>query len=403
MAASYNIVLKREKVNDKGESPLYLRITESRKSSYKALGILVTPELWDQGRQKVKSKFPNSSRVNNFLANELATAQGKALDMIASKLEISAQRIKKAIVKEASKSFVEYFETHIEQLKREQRVATYVKAKSTLSKLKQYSQNKNLFFTDIDVDFLKGYQRHLRDEVGNGINSIHSNLKILRMLFNLAFREGVITADQNPFLRYKLQTEKTTKDYITETELKQLEELVINETYVMNHHRWMYVFACYAGGLRISDLLKLQWRNFNGKHITITMHKTHDQISINLPDRALEILSFYQGVTGTDPDAFIFPLLDKEVDYTNKQVLFKCISSATAYANKNLKKLATMANIDKEISFHTSRHTFATLALRKGIRMEFVSRLMGHASLKTTQVYAKIVNEDLDKAMEAFN
>ena len=403
MAASYSIILKKEKINEKGESPLYLRITENRKSSYKALGVQVTPELWDQGRQKVKSKYPNSARVNNFLANELAVAQGKALDMIAAKVQVSAQRIKKAIVKQHTGSFSEYFEAYLEKLKREQRIGTYDKVWATLSKLKYYTQNRNLSFTDIDVDFLKAYERYLRDELGNRVNTIHSNLKIFRKLFNLAYLEGIITMEQNPFHRYKLQVEKTSKDYITETELKQFEELVIIETYVMNHHRWMYVFACYAGGLRISDLLQLRWRNFTGTHITITMHKTHDQIAINLPIRALEILDFYHGITGTDPDAFIFPLLDKEVDYTDKQVLFRAISSATAYANKNLKKLAVMAKVDKGISFHTSRHTFATRALRKGIRMEYVSKLMGHASLKTTQVYAKIVNEELDKAMEAFN
>lgn len=403
MAASYSIILKKEKVNEKGESPLYLRITENRKSSYKALGILVTHELWDHGRQKVKSKYPNSARVNNFLANELAVAQGKTLDMIAAKVEVSAQRIKRAIVTQHSGSFSEYFESYLEKLQREQRIGTHDKSWATFSKFKQYTQDRNISFSDIDVEFLKAYERYLRDKLGNRINTIHSNLKIFRKLFNQAYQEGVITSEQNPFLRFKLHTEKTSKDYISEVELKRLEEVVINESYVMNHHRWMYVFACYAGGLRISDLLQLRWRNFNGTHITLTMHKTHDQIAINLPVRALEILTYYQGITNSNLDSFVFPFLDNSVDYTDKQVLFRAISSATAYVNKNLKRLALMANIDKEISFHTSRHTFATRALRKGIRMEYVSKLMGHSSLKTTQVYAKIVNEELDKAMEAFN
>jgi len=125
MAASYTIILKKEKLSTKGECPLYLRITENRKSSYKALGIQVPPDLWDQAKQKVKSKYPNSVRVNNFLANELASVQGRALDMMAANVEISAQRIKKATVKQLGRSFVEFFEAYIEQLNRSQQIGTY--------------------------------------------------------------------------------------------------------------------------------------------------------------------------------------------------------------------------------------------------------------------------------------
>lgn len=79
------------------------------------------------------------------------------------------------------------------------------------------------------------------------------------------------------------------------------------------------------------------------------------------------------------------------------------ISSATAYINKNLKLLAKKATIEKPLSFHISRHTWATRALRKGISIDKVSKLMGHAQLRETQIYAKIVNEELDKAMDVFN
>ncbi|MBD2701876.1 integrase catalytic domain-containing protein [Spirosoma sp. BT702] len=172
----------------------------------------------------------------------------------------------------------------------------------------------------------------------------------------------------------------------------------------LRHESSLDVFVrLLCGWLRTSDLLQLRWKNFTSTHIVITIYKTRDQLSINLPKRALEILDFYKPITGPDPDAFIFPFLDRSVDYTDKRILFNAISSNTAYANKNLKKLATIAEINKEISFHTSRHTFATRALRKGIPMEYVSKLMGHASLKTTQIYAKVVNEELDKAMKVFN
>lgn len=90
-----------------------------------------------------------------------------------------------------------------------------------------------------------------------------------------------------------------------------------------------------------------------------------------------------------------FMLSAKEID--------DAISSATAYINKNLKLITSKTDIEKKISFHISRHTWATRALRKGISIDKVSKLMGHSAIKETQVYAKIVNSELDKAMDAFN
>ncbi|MCC5612608.1 site-specific integrase [Nostoc sp. CHAB 5834] len=403
MAASYNIPLRKDKLNSKGEHPLYLRITENRRSSYKALGIYVLPELWDSKRQQVKRGYANSARVNTFLAKELANVQGKAIDMMTANKEVSARRIMNAVTRKTSESFIHYFENYLDWLQRENKAGTYDKAWATLSKLKQYLPAPKLSFTDVDIDFLRVYECYLRDELGNSVNTIHSNLKIFRKLFHQAYRDGIITAEQNPFLRYKLRTERTIKDYVTEEELARLEALEIPQNFMMNHHRLMYVFACYSGGLRISDILQLRWQNYNGTHLIVNTHKTGEPVTIKLPTRALEILIFYKSLTGEKTGNFIFPCLDNDLDYSNSRVLFRALSSGTAYANKNLKTLAQQARIDKSLSFHTSRHTFATRALRKGVRMEYVSKLMGHTTLKTTQIYAKIVNEELDRAMDVFD
>ena len=96
-------------------------------------------------------------------------------------------------------------------------------------------------------------------------------------------------------------------------------------------------------------------------------------------------------------------MLPNGIDLNDPQVSYNQISSATAYINKNLKLLATKAEIEKPLSFHISRHTWATRALRKGVSIDKVSKLMGHAQLRETQIYAKIVNEELDKAMDVFN
>ena len=100
---------------------------------------------------------------------------------------------------------------------------------------------------------------------------------------------------------------------------------------------------------------------------------------------------------------FVFPIFSNELNLNDFRAIDTAISNATAYINKNLKTIAEKAGIKKRVSFHVSRHTWATQALRKGISIDKVSKIMGHAAIAETQIYAKIMSEELDKAMEAFN
>ncbi|HEY6438265.1 MAG TPA: tyrosine-type recombinase/integrase, partial [Ignavibacteriaceae bacterium] len=104
-----------------------------------------------------------------------------------------------------------------------------------------------------------------------------------------------------------------------------------------------------------------------------------------------------------DPDSFVFPLLHVLPDETDRTKIHNAISSATAYTNKDLKKLRVRAGLNRHFSFHSARHSCAVTALQKGMRIEYVSRLMGHASVKNTEIYAKILDCELDKAMEIFS
>ena len=240
-------------------------------------------------------------------------------------------------------------------------------------------------------------------EKQNGVNTIHSNLKAIRKLVNDAVKEEILDMNKNPFLRYKLKTENSEKSFLTEAELKLLEVLKFDpKLKMMDHHRNMYVFAAYTGGLRISDIILLKWENYDGERLLLKVNKTDTTLSIIVPNKAKEILSQYYK-DDTKPSDFIFPCLKSGMDYSDAKELHKAISSATAYANKDLDTIAKSLELDKKMNFHTSRHTFATRALRKGMRIEYVSKLMAHSNIKTTQIYTKIVNAELDDAMQIFN
>ncbi len=400
--ATVTLLLKKNKQDANGEMPLYLRIIKDRKTKFLSLGIKVHPEVWDDQKQRVKKKHPNSVRLNNFLAQKIAEAEGVALELETENKSISTLSIKENVKGKTIPSFLEYFKESNEALKDTNKLGTYAHNRSVLKKLKKYLKGKDLTFEEVNYHFLKKYEHYLRNKLGNTTNTVHANLKVIRKLMNAAVREEIIEPGVNPFPRYKLSWENTTKEYLTEEEINKIENLPLPEDQVINHHRNLYIFSSYAGGLRISDLLQLKWHNFNGTHITVTMQKTKEQISVKLPNKALVMLQRYLK-PDAKPTDFIFPFLQNDMDYSKGKTLFNAISSNTAYANKNLKTIAKKAGIDKHISFHTSRHTFATRALRKGMRIEYVSKLLGHNAIKTTQVYAKIVNSELDKAMDIFN
>src|SRR5436190_4439574 len=378
--ATVTLLLKQNKVNSKGEMPLYIRIIKCRKAKFISLGIKVHPDMWNQQRLRVKSSFRNSGRVNALIAKRIADAEAMAVDIETKHSSVSSRKIKEAIMGKASVSFIKFMEDYQAELLRKGKMGTHDKVNATLIKLKTYLKETDLMFDDFDLAFLKKYERYLRDVLCNAPNTIHSNLKIFRKIFNDAVREEIIELQQNPFTKFNLSWEKTNKEYLTEKELSAFENLQLKVDSVMSIHRDMYVFAACSGGVRISDLLQLRWQNYNGTHIKIFTQKTKESISIKLPTKAIEIMEQYGKSQPKKKNTdFVFPLLRNNVDYSSPEVLFNAISSHTAYVNKNLKEIAKKADIEKHISFHSSRHTWATRALQKGMRIEHVSKLMGHS------------------------
>jgi len=390
-----------EKLHYTSEAPLYIRIIKNRKAKFISLGTNIKLKDWDEKQFRVKKSHPNSQRLNNFIAHKIAEAQNVALEMETNSNYVSPKSIKENIMGMQTYSFLKYFKKNLDFLEKSGNFGNYKRIKTVYNKLCNYLEGKDLNFDEINVTFLKHYEGYLANTVGNSVNTIHANMKVIRKIINDAINEDIFPFEKNPFHKHKLRLEKTTKEFLTEDEIERIENLQLAENSNINHHRNIYIFATYAGGLRISDILQIRWANYDGKRILITSQKTKNTVSIKLPKKAIEIIEFYKSESTKNTD-FIFPFLKNNIDYSEKKVLHRAISSRTAYTNKDLKEIAKLAGIDKHIHFHTSRHTFATRALRKGMRIEYVSRLLGHTSIKTTQVYAKIVSQDLDDAMDKF-
>jgi integrase/recombinase XerD len=399
--ASVQTVFRKDKLNAKGEAPIHFRIIKNRKVSYVTSGIMMAESQWDFNKNKVKTTHKNSSRLNSFLSSKYTELQDQVLEFETVNKGLSTKELKDKIHGKAPADFFIVVQELLESYLASNKIGTYDKDKAIVNKIKSFHKSKSLYFQEITPQFLSKLERFLQTEYKNSINTIGNTMKVIRKTINYAISLDYIDTSLNPFLKYKIKTEKTLRTYLTEDELKLIKNLDFDMGSRIDLHRDMFVFAAYAGGLRVSDVLMFEWHFFDSTHINTNVKKNISQTSLKLPDAALAIINKQR--TLNKSNRFVFPMLDDDININDFRELDNAISSATAYINKNLKVIAKKAGIEKPLSFHISRHTWATRALRKGISIDKVSKLMGHAQIRETQIYAKIVSEELDKAMDVFN
>ena len=243
---------------------------------------------------------------------------------------------------------------------------------------------RELNFTDIDFSFIRSYEVEMLPI--NNRNIVNEFLTCIKTFLNKAINQYKA---KNPFDKYSISRVQGKRDYLTTNEVEKLENLLKSNQLKANKKRVLeyFLFCCYTG-LRYTDI-KLKnihseyHNNTESKILKIDMHKTKKPVSIPIIQAAEKL--------------FIFP-----EPLIKNMLVFNVMSSQPT--NRYLKEIATMANIDKNVSIHVARHTFATNSIEYGIPIEVKSQILGHSDLKTTQIYAKVSNkvkfEQLQKIMK---
>ncbi len=394
---SIKLILRTDKVKSNGEAPIYIRLIVDRKPTYKSLGLSLLPKYWDEQRGKVKVNHPHSVRFNHTLLEKVNQVSEAVLDTEVENGGIDALNT----LRYRSTGFLEYAHKFILRREKINKPGMIRRMKSVLAKVETYLHGKDIGINSINIKWLSNYEQYLLNQLGNSVNTVASNMSGLRTVLNEATREGVLKYGQNPFDVYNIRKKEVEIEYLTDDELDALKKVQLKSGTRIALHRDLFVFASHTAGIRVSDLLTMKWKHFDGERLKFTTRKTGQQMSVKLGGTSLEILDRLPKTN--DQDSFLFGLLPDGVDIKDDYRLLSVISSANAYMNKNLGIIAKKAGIEKHLHFHMSRHTWATRMLRRGMRMEHISKLLGHKSIRTTQVYAKIVNADLDEAIDKFN
>lgn len=395
--ATLKIVLRKDKTNKRGECPIHFRITKDRKPRYISSGIMVPEQSWDEKNTRVRPSLQNSARLNALLSTKFAEVQAGFLELETVDRSMTASQIRDRVNGKPPVSFFELAEKRLKRYLDLGKVATYKDRKGMVTKLGRFLGNRNASFTDITPNVVERYMEHLRT-IGNSNNTIIHNLKFIKATYNEALRLELIDYNHNPFRKIRFHLDKVSKCFLTEQELEAMAGVDLSNHPRLQLYRDIFLFASETCGIRISDMLQLRWEKFDGSHISFTVRKTGGQMSLKVPNRSIAIMEKYKRDSG-----YIFPILEDDIDTSDLELVHYTIQKSTMKINKGLKAIAKMAGISKNVTTHIGRHTWATRALRKGIPVEKVSKLMGHSKIELTLEYAKIVNSDLDRAMEVFN
>lgn len=387
-----------------GRCPLYLRLTKNRKSKFLSTGVKLLQNQWDEEAQKVKKNYPSSTRMNALLAVKMADASILALEEEKKSHSVTAQHLKNSIKGEQGIDFFEYQKKTFDRLKKTLSVSSLYNYNVLIEKFKEFVGDRKIMLSDVTVLFIKEYIYYLSTVKNNGNSSIKTCLIPLSKIFNSAIEDGLIDKNLYPFDKFKIKVVQQKRNFLNTDQIEKLKKYNPGNNKNTKIFKDMFLFAVSAGGLRFSDVITLRWDeiNFDENTVELKISKSRRMHRLKIGNMALEIIEKYKSENSNVTD-FVFPKLNQSrYDNGDMELRRKLIQNANVLCNVHLRNIGKNLELPFSLHFHLSRHTFATTALNNGMRIEHVSKLMDHSKISTTQIYANILDEELDKAVDAF-
>ncbi len=247
--------------------------------------------------------------------------------------------------------------------------------KSTLKQLELF-QPKGITFGSLDKSFVEGFKSHLEKNKDIKQNTKVSYYRKFLAALKQAVKDDLI--EENPSKNVQaLKEESTSREFLTLEEIQKLSQTECSNT----SYKSAFLFSALTG-LRFSDIKALTWQDLQGNEnkgffIRYKQKKTKNHETLRIPKSAVKLMGKRK-----DESSPIFNKL-----------------SYSAWGNMQLQEWVNKANINKKITFHCARHSFATLQLTMGTDIYTVSKLLGHKELKTTEIYGKIIDQKKNEAM----
>lgn len=381
----YSLVYNRKKsLNKRGVALVQVEAYLNRKKKYFSTKVYLRPDQWDAKKLLVKN-HPNADALNRLIYEFMAMIEKRELELWQQgkpiTLEILKEMLSEQQEQEDKSSFISFF--YQEVMTSGLKESTKRNHLSTLALLQDFK--KNVTFSDLTFEFVSSFEYFLQSK-GYHTNTIAKHMKHLKRHINVAINKEYMDIQKYAFRKYKIKTVENGHTHLAPEELEKMETLQLTGRYIKYQKTLdAFLFCCYAG-MRYSDFVNMKPENI------VEMHQ--------------ETWLIYKSIkTGTEVRLPLYLLFNgKGIQILNKyqanlQDFFHLRDNSNV--NKELIIITRLAGLSKKVSFHTARHTNATLLIYNGVNITTVQKLLGHKSVKTTQIYTNVMDmtiiSDLEK------
>lgn len=368
-------------VKQNGKYPIYYTVRFNNLQVKCPSGLEIEKIFWNDKLGRVKSDYLNSREMNLLLEQKITE-----LSSFIVQREIHKQPLNREVVKsffrgeQNTDSFYAFFQKQIELWKGRKKIGTLDNYKFTLQVMKQF--RSSVRFEEITLQFIEEFNNYLLFKRGNSVGGTFGRHKCLKAVINASITKGLLK--ENPYKSFRITNPPKRLIFLEVDELKKIENLEIPELFTgQNKTKDFFLFSCYTG-IRFSDMRFLTKGNLKGNFLQFTMQKTNKAISLPLINKAIKIIEKYEHHPEKQGE-LLFPMSN------NKRT------------NINLKEIVKRLKLDKNISFHTARHTFASTHVALGTHLILIKELMGHSSIEQTEIYAKPNLKQVQICMEQFD
>ena len=391
---SFIFYIKRSKADKNGKANIYLRITVNGKRAELSISRKVDVSKWIPSVGKMKGSSIEAQQLNKYIdsiSNRIYKIHQK---LVEENKIISASTIRDIYQgkNKNQRMVLEIFENHNIQMEKlvgkNYAIGTLERYKTAKRHLRDYIndeyQAKDILIREINHKFITGFEYYLKSEKHCAHNTAVKYITNFKKIVRIAYANDWI--DKDPFFNWKGILKTVKREFLTKEEIQTLIEKEFSIAR-LNLVKDIFVFSCFTG-LAYADVKELSKNNIvigidGERWIQTTRKKTKTRSNIPLLASAETISQKYEAHS----------------DIINSNKLLPILSNQKM--NAYLKEIADLCGIQKNLTFHLARHTFATtVTLTNGVPIETVSKMLGHKSLKTTQHYAKIIDQKVGEDMQ---
>lgn len=393
-ASTFKILfyLRKNYLNKEGKAGIMIRLTLNGEVSQFSSKLDIEPDMWDVKQGKASGNSAKARQLNTLLEEMRRSIRNHYHEIELREAYVTAEKVRNAFlgIETKQRTLLELFKKHNDDARKligiSKTPATLAKYDRCYRRMEEFMQYQykvsDIALKEINHMFITDFETYLRTNSQCNENTTAKFMQTFRMIVIIAKNNGWIFAD--PFINYKIRLKRVDRGYLTEQEIQKILKKKF-PTKRLEQVRDVFIFSCFTG-LAYIDVKQLRANDictsFDGKQWIMThRQKTDTPVNVPLLKIPLAILKKYEGQF---PNGELLPVL------SNQKL------------NSYLKEIGDLCGIDKNITFHLARHTFATTTtLSKGVPIETVSKMLGHTNIETTQIYARITNDKIRKDMSS--